>query len=569
MPHRSHLFSLRLFHALREACVQELYTRQRFVRDLLAGITVGIIAIPLAMALAIASGVPPQYGLYTAIIAGFLIPITGGSRYNISGPTAAFVVVLFPIAQKYGFGGLLVASCLAGVILVIMAFMRLGRLIEYIPEAVTLGFTGGIAVVLITLQIKDFFGLPLTNLPEHFVDKSAVLLSHLPQMHLPSLIIAMLTFSVMLAWPRLKTPIPPHLPAIIIGTLTAIIFAQYGWTVDTIGSRFHYLLADGTQGQGIPPELPSFQWPWLRVGIDGMQLVWSWQLAQELLTAAFAIAMLGAIESLLCAVILDNVSGKHHSANSELLGQGIGNIVAPFFGGISATAAIARSSANFKAGAESPVAAVVHALVVLLGLIALAPLMAYVPMAVMAALLVMVAWGMSEAHKAIHLFKTAPRGDVLVLLTCFSLTVLFDMVIAITVGIVLAALLFVKEIAATTQLQEVQRDDVPPNWRVFKINGPLFFAAADRIFGELASKVGEQQHIILQMESVTMIDAGGLASLRKLMAQCEKNRTHIALTNIQRQPLKNLLRAKLKPDEAPLEFYASLDEALAQAEVVS
>jgi SulP family sulfate permease len=568
MPHRSHLFSLRLSHALREACIQEPYTRQRLVGDLLAGITVGIIAIPLAMALAIASGVPPQYGLYTAIIAGFLIPLTGGSRYNVSGPTAAFVVVLFPIAQKYGFGGLLVASCLAGVILVIMAFMRLGRLIEYIPEAVTLGFTGGIAVILITLQIKDFFGLPLTNLPEHFVDKSAVLFSHLPQMHLPSLTIATLTFLVMLAWPRLKTPVPPHLPAIIIGTLAAIIFAKHGWTVDTIGSRFHYVLFDGTQGQGIPSELPIFQWPWLRIGADGVQLVWSWQLAQELLTAAFAIAMLGAIESLLCAVILDNVSGKHHSANSELLGQGIGNIVAPFFGGISATAAIARSSANFKAGAQSPLAAIMHALVVLLGLMALAPLMAYVPMAVMAALLVMVAWGMSEAHKAVHLFKTAPRGDVLVLLTCFSLTVLFDMVIAITVGIVLAALLFVKEIAATTQLKEVQREDVPSNWRVFKINGPLFFAAADRIFGELASKVSEQQHIILQMESVTMIDAGGLASLRKLMAQCEKNHTHIALTNIQRQPLKNLLRAKLKSDETPLEFYASLDEALEHAKDV-
>jgi len=565
MPHRSHLFSLRLFHALREACFTETYTRERLLRDLLAGITVGIIAIPLAMALAIASGVPPQYGLYTAIIAGFLIPLTGGSRYNISGPTAAFVVILFPIAQKYGFGGLLVASCLAGVILVIMAFMRLGRLIEYIPESVTLGFTGGIAVVLITLQIKDFFGLQIANLPEHFVDKSIVLLSYLPQTHLPSVAIAALTFLVMLLWPRFKTPVPPHLPAIIVGTFAAIIFAQQGWVVDTIGSRFHYLLDDGTQGQGIPPMLPAFEWPWLRGGADGLPLVWSWHLAQELLTAAFAIAMLGAIESLLCAVILDNVSGKHHSANSELLGQGIGNIVAPFFGGISATAAIARSSASFKAGAESPVAGMVHAAVVLLGLIALAQLMAYVPMAVMAALLVMVAWGMSEAHKAVHLFKTAPRSDVLVLLTCFSLTVVFDMVIAITVGIVLAALLFVKEIAATTQVVEIQHEKLPPNWRIFKINGPLFFAAADRIFGELSLKVGAEEHLILQMDSVTMIDAGGLASLRKLMAQCEKNNTHIALTNIQRQPLKNLLRAKLKPDETPLEFYASLEEALSEA----
>jgi SulP family sulfate permease len=278
--------------------------------------------------------------------------------------------------------------------------------------------------------------------------------------------------------------------------------------------------------------------------------------------------MLGAIESLLCAVILDNVSGKHHSANSELLGQGIGNIVAPFFGGISATAAIARSSASYKAGALTPVAGMIHAVVVLLGLVALAPLMAYVPMATMAALLVMVAWGMSEAHKAVHLFKTAPRGDVLVLLTCFSLTVLFDMVIAITAGIVMAALLFVREIAATTNVIEVNVENAPSNWRIFKINGPLFFAAADRIFGELSMLAGEHQHIILQMESVTMIDAGGLASLRKLSGQCEKNHTHIVLTNIQRQPLKTLLRAKLKPHETSLEFYASLDEALAHARAI-
>jgi len=562
MPHRAHLFSLRIAHALREACIAEAYNRQRFLRDLLAGLTVGIIAIPLAMALAIASGVAPQYGLYTAIIAGFLIPLTGGSRYNISGPTAAFVVILYPIAHHYGFAGLLVASVMAGIILVAMAFLRLGRLIEYIPESVTLGFTGGIAVVLITLQIKDCFGLPVMQLPEHFVDKAIALLRALPQLYWPSCTVAAVTLAVMLLWPRFKLPVPPHLPALLMGTLSAILLAQQGWAVDTIGSRFHYVLIDGTQGNGIPPQFPQFAWPWLVVGDDGIRLQWSWRLAQDLLSAAFAIAMLGAIESLLCAVILDNASGKHHSANSELLGQGIGNIIVPFFGGISATAAIARSSASFRAGAESPVAGMVHALVVLLGLVLLAPLMAYVPMATMAVLLVMVALGMSDAHKAVHLFKTAPRSDVLVLLVCFSLTVLFDMVVAITAGIVLAALLFVKEIAATTQIIELHPEPTPAGWRIFKINGPLFFAAAERIFGELSLLAGERQNIIVQMDSVTMIDAGGLSALRKLTLQCEKNHCHLVLTNIQRQPLKTLLRAKLKPEDTPLEFYSSLEEAL-------
>ncbi len=567
MPHRAHLFSLRIAHALRESCFSETYTKQRFFRDLLAGISVGVIAIPLAMALAIASGVPPQYGLYTAIVAGFIIPLCGGSRYTVSGPTAAFVVILFPITHKYGFAGLLVASMMAGILLIAMALMRLGRLIEYIPESVSLGFTGGIAVVIVTLQVKDFFGLPIPDLPEHFIDKAYVLVSYLPQLHLPSLAISTITLFVMLIWPRLKTPVPPHLPAIVIGTLSAILFAQQNWVVDTIGSRFHYFLPDGTQGNGIPSVLPSIQWPWSRIGEDGVALVWSWRLAQDLLSAAFAIAMLGAIESLLCAVILDQVSGKHHSANSELLGQGIGNIIAPFFGGISATAAIARSSASFKAGAETPIAGMIHALVVLLGLVALAPLMAFVPMATMAALLVMVAWGMSESHKSVHLFKTAPRSDVVVLLVCFSLTVLFDMVVAITAGIVLTALLFVKEIAATTQIVPLRSAELPENWKIFKINGPLFFAAAERIFGELSALAGERQHIILHMDAVTMIDAGGLSALRKLLAQCEKNKTRLLLTNIQGQPLRALLRAKLKPGEVGIEFYAKVEDAVNKVSV--
>src|SRR5690554_2370123 len=369
MSHRAHLFSLRIAHAFREACIDEAYSRQRFVRDIMAGVTVGIIAIPLAMALAIASGVAPQYGLYTAFIAGFIIALTGGSRFSISGPTAAFVVILYPVAQTYGLGGLLLATLMSGILLIAMALMKLGRFIEYIPEPVTLGFTGGIGVVIATLQIQDFFGLPVQGMPEHYWDKLAQLAHSLPALDPMSTLVAVVTFAVMLLWPRLKTPIPLHLPAVVVGSLLAYWLNANGASIETIGSRFSYLLPDGSTGAGIPPFLPEFTWPWQQANASGEPLGLSWSMVRDLLPSAFAIAMLGAIESLLCAVVLDGMTGKRHSANSELMGQGIGNILVPFFGGITATAAIARSAANYRAGAESPVSAMIHALVVLLALV--------------------------------------------------------------------------------------------------------------------------------------------------------------------------------------------------------
>ena len=568
MSHRAHLFSLRIAHAFREACVDERYTGGRFLKDLMAGVTVGIIAIPLAMALAIASGVAPQYGLYTAFIAGFVIALFGGSRYSISGPTAAFVVILYPIAQSYGLGGLLLATLMSGVLLVIMAVMRLGRFIEYIPESVTLGFTGGIAVVIATLQVKDFFGLSVETMPEHYWDKLAVLAQQLPALDSMSTLIAATTLAVMLLWPRLKTPVPPHLPAVIIGSLLAIWFNANGAAIETIGSRFSYLLPDGSTGAGIPPFLPEFAWPWQQLNAQGEPVGLSWNMVRELLPAAFAIAMLGAIESLLCAVVLDGMTGKRHSANSELMGQGIGNIVVPFFGGITATAAIARSAANYRAGAQSPVAAMVHALVVLLALVSLAGVLAYLPMPAMAALLIMVAWNMSEAPKAAHLLKTAPRSDVLVFLTCFGLTVALDMVIAITTGVLLAAVLFMREMAQMTKVTDISENKrvvqagLPKGWRVFKINGPLFFAAADRVFGELADLSRETRGFVLYMDGVTVLDAGGLAALNKLIDQCRRNGTEIMIADLQFQPLRALARAGLKPEPGVSSFYPSLASAL-------
>jgi SulP family sulfate permease len=568
MPHRAHLFSLRIANALRESCITEPYTYQRFFRDLMAGVTVGIIAIPLAMALAIASGVPPQYGLYTAIIAGFLIPLTGGARYNISGPTAAFVVILFPVAQQFGLAGLLIASVLAGMILVAMALLRLGRLIEYIPEAVTLGFTGGIAIVIATLQMKDFFGLQLAEMPETYVDKVEALALALPTFSFAELCIAAVTFITLIMWPTLRTPVPPHLPAIIIASVLGGALNSFDIEVATIGSRFTYTLADGAVGHGIPPVLPEFQWPWLQTGPNGQPFELSFKTIEALLPAAFAIAMLGAIESLLCAVVLDNMTNTRHSANSELLGQGIGNIVTPFFGGITATAAIARSVVNLKSGAESPIASMIHAVVVLLALVTLASLLSYVPMAGLAALLVMVAWNMSEAPKSLHFVKTAPRGDVLVFAACLLLTVLFDMVIAITTGVLLAALLFIKEIADMTKVSEISHnkrlvpEPLPQGWQVYRISGPLFFAAADRVFGELAILIDKSRGVVISMEGVGVLDAGGIAAMQKFLNRCKKTQTQVIISDLQFQPLKTLRGANIEPQPGRFIFVPTLDEAL-------
>lgn len=566
MPHRAHLFSLRIANALRESLKESPYTAQRFGKDIIAGITVGIIAIPLSMALAIASGVAPQYGLYTAMIAGFIIALTGGSRFSISGPTAAFVVILYPIAEKFGLGGLLIATLLSGLILIAMAFARLGRFIEYIPESVTLGFTSGIAIVIATLQLKDFFGLTI-QYPETYVEKVHTLAQALPGFDSASLTVGITTFATLLLWKKISS-LPPHIPALLVGVLTAWLLGLQGHEVDTIGSRFSYLLPDGSVGNGIPPILPEFFWPWEQPGADGQPIGLSWSLLQLLLPAAFSIAMLGAIESLLCAVVLDGMTNTRHSANSELLGQGIGNIVVPFFGGITATAAIARSAANFRAGAQTPIAAMVHALVVMAGLLVLAPVLAHLPMASMAALLLLVAWNISEADKVLHFFRTAPRGDIMVLATCLSLTVLFDMVIAIGVGIVLASLLFMRDISEMTKVSDISdnskliSEPLPAGWAVYKINGPLFFAAADRIFSELAIHSRDKKAVILYMDAVPVIDAGGLAALLKFLNASAKYNTEVRIADLQFQPLKTLARAGLKPQDNVLGFYPGLQAAL-------
>lgn len=545
------------FRALIAACWKEKYTASRFSRDLIAGITVGIIAIPLAMALAIGSGVPPQYGLYTSAVAGIVIALTGGSRFSVSGPTAAFVVILYPVSQQFGLAGLLVATLLSGMFLVLFGLARFGRLIEYIPISVTLGFTSGIGITIATMQIKDFLGLHITQMPEHYWQKVGALMMALPSMNIGDAAIGVVTLGILVIWPRLGVRLPGHLPALLAGCAVMGMVNVLGGQVATIGSQFHYLLADGTQGNGIPQLLPQFVLPWK---MPDSSFTLSWDSLQALLPAAFSMAMLGAIESLLCAVVLDGMTGTRHKANNELIGQGIGNMVAPFFGGITATAAIARSAANVRAGATSPLAAVFHAILVILALLVLAPLLSWLPLSAMAALLLMVAWNMSEAHKVINLLRHAPVDDIIVMLICLSLTVLFDMVIAISVGIVLASLLFMRRIARMTRLAPVNVA-VPDDVLVIRVIGPLFFAAAENVFMDLETKIVGKRIVVLKWDAVPLLDAGGLEAFQRFISKLPEG-CELRISNLEFQPLRTLARAGVHPQPGRLAFFPDRNAAL-------
>ncbi|BCU55431.1 sodium-independent anion transporter [Enterobacter kobei] len=545
------------FRALIDACWKEKYSLSRFTRDLIAGITVGIIAIPLAMALAIGSGVAPQYGLYTSAVAGIVIALTGGSRFSVSGPTAAFVVILYPVSQQFGLAGLLVATLMSGVFLILFGLARFGRLIEYIPLSVTLGFTSGIGITIGTMQIKDFLGLHLTQVPEHYLQKVGALATALPTLNPGDAAIGVVTLGVLIFWPRLGIRLPGHLPALLAGCAVMMVVNLVGGHVATIGSQFHYVLADGTQGNGIPQLLPQLVLPW---NMPGSDFTLSWASLQALLPAAFSMAMLGAIESLLCAVVLDGMTGTRHKANGELIGQGLGNLVAPFFGGITATAAIARSAANVRAGATSPVSSVIHALLVILALLILAPLLSWLPLSAMAALLLMVAWNMSEAHKVVNLLRTGPKDDIIVLLICMSLTVLFDMVIAISVGIVLASLLFMRRIARMTRLAPVNVE-VPEDVLVLRVIGPLFFAAADSLFTDLATRCTGKRIVVLKCDAVPVLDAGGLDAFKRFVERLPEG-CELRVSNLEFQPLRTMARAGIKPIEGRLSFYPDKNAAL-------
>lgn len=506
------------------------YSTSQFTKDFISGVIVAIIALPLSIALAIASGVNPERGLYTAIIAGFFISFFGGSRVQIGGPTAAFVVIIYGIVSEHGTDGLIVATILAGIILILMAICHFGTLIKYIPYTITTGFTCGIAVTLFIGQLKDFFGLQMDSVPSEMVEKVIAYVQHFNTLNAASTLIGILAILIMQFWPKISRKIPGSLIAILITTLLVYYFK---FPVDTIGSVY------GQLDSSFPvPHMPDV----------------SFQLVQQMISPAFTIAILAGIESLLSAVVSDGMIGDTHKSNAELMGQGLGNVFSGIFGGIPATGAIARTAANVRNGGRTPIAGIVHCLTLTVILVSLMPLAALIPMTTLAAVLLVVAANMADWSSFFRLCKTAPRSDVLVLVTTFFLTVIFDLVVAIEVGVVLGSLLFMKRMTETADVkawkytddQNVSKEeaeafiDIPHSIRVFEISGPLFFAVANktlRIETDRDTKV-----IIIRMRSVPAIDANAMKILHDMVCDAKKRDITMVFSHVNAQPMNVMKR---------------------------
>ena len=505
--------------------VMKGYTKEQLIKDIISGIIVAIIALPLSIALAIASGVGPEQGLYTAIIAGFFISFFGGSRVQIGGPTAAFVVIIYGIVMDYGTDGLIVATILAGIMLVLMGIFHFGSLIKYNPYTITTGFTCGIAVTLFVGQVKDFLGLSMESVPSEFLPKIIAYAKNIGTINWTAAILGLGAIVIMLVWPKVTDKIPGSLIAIIVTTAIAY-FANL--PVNTIGSVYGELSSS----------FPNFQLPSI-----------SMKLIQEMISPAFTIAILAGIESLLSAVVSDGMIGDTHKSNAELIGQGLGNIFSGLFGGIPATGAIARTAANVRNGGRTPIAGIVHCITLTIILLVLMPLAALIPMTTLAAVLLVVAANMADWSSFFRLCKTAPKSDVIVLVATFFLTVFFDLVVAIEIGVVLAAMLFMKRMAETADVKawkySEQPDvtpgeaekfrDVPRSIRVFEVSGPLFFAAADQLL-EINSKQYTKV-IVIRMRSVPAIDASAMKSLRELVERAKKKGITLVFSHVNKQPM--------------------------------
>jgi len=491
-----------------------LFGRRHFMRNLGAGLVVGVVALPLAMAFAIASGARPEQGIYTGIVAGLLASLFGSSRVSISGPTGAFIVILAGITAQYGIGGLQIATLMAGLILLAMGLVKLGGIIRFIPTPVITGFTAGIAVIIFVGQWKDFFGLASAASGQHFHEKLIALVEAMPGLHLPTMLLALGALVLVVLMPRVPRRIPSPLVAMLAATLAQAYFQFDG--VATIGSAFG----------GIPSGLPELQLPEVTFGR-----------VLELIGPAFTIAMLGAIESLLCAVVADGMTGTRHNPNQELVGQGIANLATPFFGGFAATGAIARTATNIRNGGNSPLAGIVHALVLLAVIVALAPLAAHIPLAALAAILFVVAWNMSEARHFVDLLRHAPANDRALLLITFLLTVFADLVIAVNVGVLLAALLFMKRMSETvtiegesdTSLAGVCPVGVPKGVQIYSIDGPLFFGAAATFERTPAGLHDQTRVLILRLGQVPMVDATAMQALADLTRHFQQRGVKVLL----------------------------------------
>ena len=531
------------------------YSKDQFVSDLIAGIIVGIVAIPLAIAFAIASGVSPEKGLFTAIVAGFLVSALGGSRVQIGGPTGAFVVIVYGIVQKYGIDGLIISTFLAGIFLTIMGFAKFGTIIKFIPRSVVVGFTSGIAVVIFSSQVKDCLGLQVDKVPADFIEKWRIFIEHMNTANFFALALTVSTVLIIAFWPRVSKKIPGSLVALI---LCSVFAAFFHIPVETIGSRFGEL----------PHMLPAPQLPKLDIGT-----------IRNLFHPAFTIALLGAVESLLSAVVSDGMIGGKHRSNMELVGQGIANLGSAFFGGMPATGAIARTVTNIKNGGRTPVAGIIHSAVVLLIMLFFGKWIKLVPLACLAGILVVVAYHMSEWRSFRDLLQGS-RGGVIVLLATFVLTVFVDLTAAIELGVVLSAFIFMKRMANVTSIKllakEVEEDEkaedrplnkfvVPAGVEVYEIDGPLFFGAASQ-FDETDRFVGEKPKVrILRFRDVPIIDSTGMHALKSFYSRCRSSHIDLIITGLHVQPLNEMVKSDLYDLIGEENVFSSMRESLDRA----
>lgn len=537
------------------------YNRRQFLRDLTAGIIVGIVALPLAIAFAIASGVEPERGLYTAIVAGFLISLLGGSKVQIGGPTGAFVVIVYGIVQRYGYDGLAIATMMAGVILIVLGIARLGGAIKFIPFPVTIGFTSGIALIIFSSQVKDLLGLNMGPVPADFVSKWLAFATHLSSLNPTAVGVAAVSLLIMALWPRLNRRAPGPFVALISVTVAAQLMHL---DVETIASRF------GT----IHASLPTPSLPFRATTLQ-------WQDLRALVQPAFAIAMLAAIESLLSAVVADGMIGGRHRSNMELVAQGIANFVSPLFGGIPATGAIARTATNVKNGGRTPIAGIVHAITLLLITLFFGRWAGLIPMAALAAILVVVAYHMSEWRTFVSELR-APRSDVLVMVTTFGLTVLVDLTVAIEIGMVMAAFLFMKRMAEVTNVSIVSRElaeepehvsdanalyrrAIPPGVQVYEINGPFFFGAAETFKDTVGVITETPKVLILRMRNVPAIDSTAMRALRDMFHKFKAKGVLLLLSDVHAQPMVAMARSGLLEEIGEENMYGNIDDALNRA----
>lgn len=514
------------------------YNRQTLTADIMAGIIVGIVALPLAIAFGIASGVTPEKGIITAIIAGFIVSLLGGSKVQIGGPTGAFIVIIYGIIQKYGIAGLTIATVMAGVFLLLFGLLKLGTIIKYIPYPIVVGFTSGIAVTIFTTQIKDLFGLTIESVPSDFIEKWGCYISHFSTADLWCSIVGILSVVIIALTPKVSKKIPGSLVAIIVMTVAALILKNYFGvtTIETIGDRF-----------SVSSAIPDAHMPAM-----------TWDTIKSLVAPALTIAVLGAIESLLSATVADGVIGAHHNSNTELVAQGLANIASPIFGGIPATGAIARTMTNINNGGKTPVSGIVHAIVLLLIFLFFMPLAKYIPMACLAGVLVIVSYGMSGWRSFLALMKN-PKSDVTVLLITFFLTIIFDLTVAIEVGLIIACLLFMKRVSEITDVKAVTDEineesdmikdnaehlTIPEGVEVYEINGPYFFGAGNK-FEEVMAAFGDRPKVrIIRMRKVPFVDSTGIHNLTNLCEMSHNEGIEVVLSGVCEKVHKQLEKAR-------------------------